>query len=383
LLQLSGLDSDNQATSQRSERDLASLGEEVVDAVLKSADEINRSLLTGYKMDLVLEALLRRIKVLGLTKSGRAVRMVSAAIADSSEMIHRQRQVMAMLATTVTTDPRPVWLARERLSLAKRLQHTALKALVQIGDESEWQLAKHMDSFSPIAQRAIQRALRPIQFRRFLVQRLLCSRAKVNLQKLRNGFLSDRGQSPDEKLIDAARNCDVGAVRAALAQGANPNAREPAEGQSPLHLCLRGLMGPSRPVAGIGAVRAFRSTADCEMIADVLLRSKADPNAKDNDGLTPLHWAAGYNLSNAAQSLLRSGANPNVADKMGITPLHQAAGSAAVAVARLLIDAGAKINGKTAEGATPLAYCENMRVFLGPDPFEPMRSLLRAHGGTG
>jgi hypothetical protein len=137
LLQLSGLDSDNQATSQRSERDLASLGEEVVDAVLKSADEINRSLLTGYKMDLVLEALLRRIKVLGLTKSGRAVRMVSAAIADSSEMIHRQRQVMAKLAATVTTDPRPVWLARERLSLAKRLQHTALKALVQIGDESE------------------------------------------------------------------------------------------------------------------------------------------------------------------------------------------------------------------------------------------------------
>ena len=71
------------------------------------------------------------------------------------------------------------------------------------------------------------------------------------------------------------------------------------------------------------------------MIADVLLRSKADPNAKDNDGLTPLHWAAGYNLSNAAQSLLRSGANPNVADKMGITPLHQAAGSAAVAVSGL------------------------------------------------
>jgi ankyrin repeat protein len=183
-------------------------------------------------------------------------------------------------------------------------------------------------------------------------------------------------RSPDEELLEAARNCDVGGVRAALAHGANPNAREPTEGQSPLHLCLRGRMGSPQPVAAGVVVRAFRSIEDTEMIADVLLGGKADPNAQDNDGVTPLHWAAGYNLSNAAQSLLRSGANPNVADKMGITPLHQAAGSAAVTVARLLIEAGAQINRRTAEGATPFAYCKNQRVFPGPDPFEPMRSAV-------
>lgn len=163
---LSGLDSDNQATSQQSERALAELGEDAVDAILKSAHEVNRRLLTGYQMDLVLEALRRRIKVLGLTKSGRAVQMVSAAVADSSEMIYRQRKMMAKTKSAVT-DPRPIWLARERLSLAKRVQQTAMKALVQIGDEAERQLTKHIDAFSPIAQRAIRRALRSIQLRRF------------------------------------------------------------------------------------------------------------------------------------------------------------------------------------------------------------------------
>jgi len=58
-------------------------------------------------------------------------------------------------------------------------------------------------------------------------------------------------------------------------------------------------------------------------IADVLLSHDADINAKDNEGQTPLHYAARQGQIQAVEWLLKHGADVNPRDKNGKTPLGQ------------------------------------------------------------
>ena len=55
-----------------------------------------------------------------------------------------------------------------------------------------------------------------------------------------------------------------------------------------------------------------------------LLEAKADPNAPDKDGATPLHYAASNRSPDVAQRLLDAGADPNTADREGRTPIDVA-----------------------------------------------------------
>src|SRR5579871_6272998 len=56
-----------------------------------------------------------------------------------------------------------------------------------------------------------------------------------------------------------------------------------------------------------------------------LLQKKADVNSAEPDGSTALHWAAYNNDLECADLLLRSGANPNSKNDLGATPLWAAA----------------------------------------------------------
>ena len=55
-----------------------------------------------------------------------------------------------------------------------------------------------------------------------------------------------------------------------------------------------------------------------------LLEAKADPNAPDKDGATPLRYAASNRSPDVAQRLLDAGADPNTADREGRTPIDVA-----------------------------------------------------------
>jgi hypothetical protein len=85
-----------------------------------------------------------------------------------------------------------------------------------------------------------------------------------------------------------------------------------------------------------------------------LLEEGADPNIRDGDGNTPLHFAASKGCAEVARLLLRHGADPNAQDKNGETPLHVAAYWGRVDVVRLLLEHGADPTVKNKDGDTPL-----------------------------
>jgi ankyrin repeat protein len=68
----------------------------------------------------------------------------------------------------------------------------------------------------------------------------------------------------------------------------------------------------------------LKSTRDfgAQETLDVLLDKGADPNIQDDDGITPLHYAATLPDSSAVSKLLSAGANPNILDQKGRSPLH-------------------------------------------------------------
>lgn len=96
-------------------------------------------------------------------------------------------------------------------------------------------------------------------------------------------------------------------------------------------------------------------------LAEVLIRSGADPDAKETEGHTPLYRAS---TGDVARVLLAAGASADVASgPTRGTPLHQAARRGNVSVAQALLDHGAAIDARDAKGQTPLRRAVNCRQF--------------------
>ncbi|MBL6622005.1 MAG: ankyrin repeat domain-containing protein [Rickettsiales bacterium] len=87
-----------------------------------------------------------------------------------------------------------------------------------------------------------------------------------------------------------------------------------------------------------------------------LLEAKADVNAKDVDGQTPLQFAAEYGHTGIAAALIAAEANVNAKARYGITPLHLAARNGHTNIVQELIAKGADVNAKNNIGYTPLLY---------------------------
>ena len=149
-------------------------------------------------------------------------------------------------------------------------------------------------------------------------------------------------------------------ARALLNTGANPNCTD-TDGQTALHYAVE-----SRGEA---------------MVA-LLMASGANPNAKNTmNGQTPLHHASvvGTGSVRLVERLLDHGADPNTSDDAGETPLHLAVktlcnlpyarfGSRAgwllddveeqVKIVELLVEAGADVNAVNELGEIPIVHAE-------------------------
>ncbi|CAE7330124.1 ANK1 [Symbiodinium sp. CCMP2592] len=127
-------------------------------------------------------------------------------------------------------------------------------------------------------------------------------------------------------------------VESLLDRKADPNAME-LDGRTPLHYAV---------------VNKYLQ------ILEFLLQHKADPNAMDQDGRTPLQDAAKEGHLEAVELLLRNGSDPNTMDKSGQMPLMGAANGGHLKVVELLLKNKADPNAMDQHfGRTPLQDAAN------------------------
>ena len=142
-----------------------------------------------------------------------------------------------------------------------------------------------------------------------------------------------QGANPDDELNDAIVANDVERVGYLLTHKAQVNAHD-GDGYTPLISAIRsGFVG----------------------VATYLVEHKADANLTDRSGWTPLMWATWGDNPALINMLIGHGAKLDSTDNDGLTPLAIAAQNAKTKAAQALLAAGADVNAPAAKGGyTPL-----------------------------
>ena len=195
---------------------------------------------------------------------------------------------------------------------------------------------------------------------------LLCSPGKALPQK----------ETQKTPLWEAVERGDLPAVARLLSEKASVNEREGIAGETPLHLAARKAVAPIAEVliasgAEVDAKDKYSRTplhvaaemGSVEVMKLLLAKGAALEAREDVEGLTPLHRAAICRPIDPEpfRVLLAAGADPNARDGIGETPLHFAARGLGPEVdtsevVALLLDAGADVNARDRFGLSPLHH---------------------------
>jgi ankyrin repeat protein len=209
----------------------------------------------------------------------------------------------------------------------------------------------------------------------------------VLAQGARTDLIDANGNS---LLMLAAKRHHVTALAALLAVGLDVNARNGA-GDTPLAIAA-GKSEYELVVVGIGlalgqdrtslmklifrpAQKSTESAATARRLeaARLLLAAKADPNAANAGGDTPLMEATRSGDAELVALLIGAGARVNASNTAGSAPLLHAAQFGLQEIATILLDAHADASVTDSEGRTPLELAE-------AGGFENIVSMLKARG---
>ncbi|MGH9241943.1 MAG: ankyrin repeat domain-containing protein, partial [Vicinamibacterales bacterium] len=109
------------------------------------------------------------------------------------------------------------------------------------------------------------------------------------------------------------------------------------------------------PTAAAADERLTQAAARANLpLVRQLLAARADVNAPDADGTTPLHWAVWADHPEIVDELLRAGASAASPNTFGVTPIYTAAERGNARIIRRLLAAGAKADGVDRSGETVL-----------------------------
>lgn len=180
-------------------------------------------------------------------------------------------------------------------------------------------------------------------------------------------------------LLNGARRGDLSAVTKLVHQfGANPNSRN--EDGSPLliqavqmnsSMAVRVLLALRADVHGRDALgaTALHSSPNRE-ITVILFSHGADPNARDRNGFTPLHWFARLNDTNNTAALLLGGSQVNAKAICGETAMHRARHGQTIQLLRAF---GGSVDEQDNHGYSPYHWAYTRRN-------EPLYRSLRENG---
>ncbi|XP_037423387.1 putative ankyrin repeat protein RF_0381 isoform X3 [Triticum dicoccoides] len=168
---------------------------------------------------------------------------------------------------------------------------------------------------------------------------------------------SKTGETP---MVYAALAGKVQVMRYLLDRGADPAVRDD-NGSTPLHYAaeeaVRLLLSkgvPVDPVDHRGAPLQLAVAKDRVEVVKLLLEHGADPNKLVNHILTPLLMAVIRNSLKCMKLLIEAGADLNARGNSGPTPLTQAVDDGSTDFVKLLLEAGADPNIPSEHGAIPV-----------------------------